>query len=101
LANRPYPDAIFAMHDLGALGALSVLRESGLATPDDVAVVGYYDTPLAAAEGLSSVGTELRYMGRRSLELLLDRLAGQETESETVPVKLIIRQSSGGPRPTG
>lgn len=35
------PDAVFAGNDLMALGALSLLRDRGLAVPEDIAVIGF------------------------------------------------------------
>lgn len=48
LATGPVPDAIFATNDFAALGAFGALRDrGGIHVPDDVALVGYNDTPLA------------------------------------------------------
>ena len=99
MAHHPYPDGIFAIHDQAALGVMSVLRQNGLTIPDDVAVVGFYDTPIALATDLTSIGTCLRHMGRRSLELLLDKLEGKTIESEVYPVALTVRRSTDGSQP--
>jgi DNA-binding LacI/PurR family transcriptional regulator len=48
LDRRPDIDAVFAASDPMALGALRVLREAGRTVPDDVALVGFDDGPLAA-----------------------------------------------------
>ena len=45
LAENPDLDAVFAASDPMALGAMRVLREEGGAVPDDVAVVGFDDSP--------------------------------------------------------
>ena len=47
--SRPRPDidAVFAASDLMAVGALSVLAAAGRRVPDDVAIVGYDDSPVA------------------------------------------------------
>lgn len=45
LARKPYPDAIFATNDFAAIGAMGSLRDKGLQIPEDVALVGYNDTP--------------------------------------------------------
>ncbi len=47
LRTVPDLDAVFVASDLMAVAALRVLREAGRAAPDDVAVVGYDDIPLA------------------------------------------------------
>lgn len=45
--HRPNLDAVFAASDLMAAGALRALRRLGRRVPDDVAVIGFDDTPLA------------------------------------------------------
>ena len=47
LDRRPGLDAVFVASDLMAAGALRVLRRSGRRVPDDVAVIGFEDSPLA------------------------------------------------------
>jgi len=101
LSHPPYPDGIFTIHDLAALGVMSVLRQHGMTIPDDAAVIGFYDTPMALATDLTSIGTCLHHMGRRSFELLLDRLGGKEIQSEVYPVTLTVRRSTDSSRPIG
>ena len=49
LARRPDLDAVFAASDLMAAGALSVLVAPGRRVPEDVAIVGYDDSPVATS----------------------------------------------------
>lgn len=49
----PQLTGIFAANDVMLLGALAALRERGLAVPDDVSVVGYDNSPLAASQYLA------------------------------------------------
>ncbi|MCL2470460.1 MAG: LacI family transcriptional regulator [Propionibacteriaceae bacterium] len=101
LASSHFPDAIFAVHDGAALGVLSVLRHEGLSVPDDVAVIGFYDTPMSSAMELTSINVDLNNMGRRALELLLARLSDQQIESEVCPVTLTVRRSTDPSLPPG
>ncbi|MCL2736241.1 MAG: LacI family transcriptional regulator [Propionibacteriaceae bacterium] len=94
LTTSPLPDAIFAIHDRAALGVISILGLHGVIIPDDVAVIGFYDTPVSLATDLTSISTPLHQMGRRSLELLLDRLNGEPIESEVFPTTLTVRGST-------
>lgn len=48
LRRWPDTDAIFAISDAPALGALAVLRADGIDVPGDVAVAGFDDIPFAA-----------------------------------------------------
>ena len=60
LARRPDIDAVFAASDLMAAGALQALREAGRRIPDDVAVVGFDDSPLAATTSRPSAACASR-----------------------------------------
>ena len=94
LAHPPYPDGVACIHDLAALGAISVFRQHGFKVPEDIAAIGFYDTPMAQATDLTSIATNLDHMGRRSLELLLDLLGGKKVQSEVLPVSLVVRGST-------
>ncbi|MCL2784287.1 MAG: LacI family transcriptional regulator [Propionibacteriaceae bacterium] len=101
MEHPPYPDGVWAINDASALGALSVFRQRGLNVPDDVAIIGFYDSPVAWGIDLTSIRVSLHQMGRRSIELLLDRLDGKPVESEILPVSLIVRRSTDSTRPIG
>ncbi|WP_445338333.1 LacI family DNA-binding transcriptional regulator [Clavibacter sp. CFBP 8614] len=91
------PDALFATNDFAAIGAMGALRDAGLQVPDDVALVGYNDTPLAASGsiGLTSVRSPAHRMGRLALEALLALVDGREQESRLLEPTLVARDSSG------
>ncbi len=74
LHRRPTLDAVFAASDLMAIGALQTLEEWGRRVPEDVAVIGYDDDPVAAATNppLSSVWQPIEEMGREMARLLLE-----------------------------
>ncbi|WP_108610488.1 substrate-binding domain-containing protein [Aminobacter sp. MSH1] len=42
------PTAIFAANDVSAAGALVAIRETGFRVPEDIAIIGFDDVPLAA-----------------------------------------------------
>jgi len=98
-------DAVFAHNDLSAAGALQVLRECGYLVPDQVAVVGFDDIPLAAHTDppLTTVHQPMRRMGEAAAGLLIAHLGGTPLpEAPTIiDTSLIIRGSSvaaGPPR---
>jgi DNA-binding LacI/PurR family transcriptional regulator len=73
LARDPDLDAVFAASDLMAGGALRALREAGLRVPQDVALVGFEDAPVArqTEPPLTTVHQPVEEMGRRMAELLV------------------------------
>ncbi|GAA3326644.1 LacI family DNA-binding transcriptional regulator [Paeniglutamicibacter sulfureus] len=90
------PDAIFATNDFAAIGAMGVLRDRGITVPDDVAIVGYNDTPLAAELSipLTTIHSPMHEMGRAGLNLLLAMLRGEPVESVRLAPELIVRAST-------
>ena len=96
LAGDPL-DAVFACSDLMAVGALRVLREAGRRVPEDVALVGFDDSPLCRHTDpeLSSVAQPVEEMGRVMADLLLGRLAGRAVPGLTLlPTSLVARGST-------
>jgi DNA-binding LacI/PurR family transcriptional regulator len=73
IARRPDLDALFAASDLMAAGALQALREAGRRVPQDVAVVGYDDSQIAAMTDppLTSVWQPIEEMGAEMSRLLV------------------------------
>lgn len=97
LAGWPDLDAVFVANDLMARGALQVLSGAGRAVPDDVAVVGYDDSPAATAlqPQLTTVAQPSELMGQRMAELLLALLAGEDpAHPDLLPTTLVVRQTS-------
>ena len=100
LARRPNLDAVFAANDVMATGALQVLERAGRVVPDDVAVVGFDDLPLALSTRppLSSVRQSLEVLGRELVNVLLESVEHRDSIARKVVLdtQLVIRQSSGG-----
>ena len=96
LADGQAIDAVFAASDLIAIGAMRALREHGLRIPQDVALAGFDDIPLAASVSptLSTVQQDTKQAGQLLVERLLALIQGEAVESQTIPVKLVLRESS-------
>jgi DNA-binding LacI/PurR family transcriptional regulator len=89
-------DAVFAVSDVIAIAAIQALTAAGRRVPQDVAVVGYDDVALAshANPPLTTIRQDLEVGARLLVGLLLQRVAGVETSSATLPTQLIVRRSS-------
>lgn len=98
LHNHPNLDAVFTASDLMAAGALRVLRRSGRRVPDDVAIVGFDDAPLAAHTGppLTTVRQPVEDMGAAMARQILLRMADRSGPAEPVILgtALVRRESS-------
>ncbi len=70
-------DAIFAGNDMMAIGALMALKRHGVAVPEQVAVAGFDDIPLArlVSPALTSVAIDIAAMGARAVAQLAARIA--------------------------
>ena len=93
------PDAVFVASDTMALGALRALREAGKRVPDEVAVVGFDDTPQAATAdpSLTTVRQPIQRTGALAVEMLIDILENGADPPRRIilPTELVIRDSCG------
>lgn len=93
------PTAVFCANDLCAHGVLLATTESGLRTPDDLAVVGYDDSWFATMTQppLTTVNMAIEAMGARAASLLVAQIEGRPVldRQPVMPVSLTIRQSCG------
>ena len=98
----PRPTAVFAANDAMAIGAMSALREAGVAVPTEMAVAGFDDIPVAryVSPALTSVRVPIWEMGERATERLLSLVGGRvggAPRQETLATRLVVRESCGGP----
>jgi LacI family gluconate utilization system Gnt-I transcriptional repressor len=90
-------DAIFCSTDVLAVGVLLECLRRGLRVPDQLAVAGFDDLPLAAeiVPALTTVRVPRRRMGEEAARLILARLRGDEPETAVVDVGFeIVRRAS-------
>lgn len=95
----PRPEAIFAANDAMAIGCLLALREAGLRVPEDIALAGFDDVPLAQLidPALTTVRVPIRALGEEALEHLAARLQHTALEplARKLSVSLVVRSSCG------
>jgi DNA-binding LacI/PurR family transcriptional regulator len=90
-------DALVCASDLIALGALRSLREHGMKIPEEVAIVGYDNIPIAsfASPALTTVRQNTKVAGEILVDSLLKLIKGEDVSHHLMPVDLVIRQSCG------
>jgi DNA-binding LacI/PurR family transcriptional regulator len=98
--DRNIPDAIFAVNDPVAIGAVIRIKEYKLKIPNDIAIVGFSNNPISALidPPLTTVIQPAYEMGKKAAELLLSNIekCNAEISSQTIimDTELIIREST-------
>jgi DNA-binding LacI/PurR family transcriptional regulator len=90
------PDGIVAASDVIAMSALRALSELGIAVPADIKVIGYDGLAIGehTVPRLSTVKQDLTTGAHNLVDLLLRRIAGEDTASVIMPPELIVRMST-------
>jgi DNA-binding LacI/PurR family transcriptional regulator len=100
-SGRPVT-AIFAGNDLSALGALDAIDEAGLKVPDDISLVGYDNTFVAALRhvGLTTVNQPRERLGELAIEALIERIECGRTEAvhHVIAPSLVVRDTTAPPK---
>jgi DNA-binding LacI/PurR family transcriptional regulator len=99
LGVKEPPTAVFCINDFAAIGVSRYFLGKGLRIPEDIAVVGFDDSPFApfAPVPLTSIAQSGYEIGQKAAEVLFELLSDPQTPVGTVfvPTKLVIRKSSG------
>jgi LacI family transcriptional regulator len=99
LAMQPRPDAVFAANDMMAIGCMAAIREAGLRIPDDIAVAGFDDVPMAryVTPALTTVRVRIAELGKEALNELAAHIENGERPAHSglrVDADLVVRSSS-------
>lgn len=98
MLSRPdRPTAVVCGNDQLAFGALIEAQAQGLATPDDISVVGFNDSDFAAhlTPSLTTVRVPMGMIGRASADFLLNTLSERPVVRQTeVAAELVVRGST-------
>ncbi len=125
--RRDWPTAIFVANDQMAYAFLEVAEQQGIHVPEEITVVGFDDNSFSAhiRPSLTTIRQPFSEMGRKALEVLLtmidqnhhiengaqkrstqqgparsfEDIQGDNSLRIQIPTHLIVRASSGAPRP--
>lgn len=100
LAMNPRPTAVFAANDATAIGLLHAFQEAGVRVPDDIAVAGFDDIPIARflTPPLTTVQVAIADLGALAIQRLLLAMEhgdSRERQHEILPTTLVVRGSCG------
>ncbi|ARM90981.1 DNA-binding LacI/PurR family transcriptional regulator [Rhizobium leguminosarum] len=97
LSASDSPNAIFCCNDIMALGTIDAARERGLRIPDDLAVIGFDDIPMASWSSyrLTTIRQPVERMVQEAVNLIDDPnvKAGDDGSTRMLSGNLIIRHS--------
>ena len=99
LSVQPRIDAVFAVNDPAAIGAMKAVWEAGLRVPEDIAVVGVGDIAMVdmLRVPLTTVSWSRKEQGLNAAELLLNEIDSEEDRPPSrviIPPRLVVRESS-------
>ncbi|HEY0953800.1 MAG TPA: LacI family DNA-binding transcriptional regulator [Roseateles sp.] len=93
------PDAVFAANDIMAIGLLGALQAGGVRVPEDIALAGFDDIPVAryVSPALTTMHVPIAALGSQALDALADALEGPAAgvDATVMPVQLVVRRSCG------
>ncbi|MEL7159042.1 MAG: LacI family DNA-binding transcriptional regulator [Actinomycetota bacterium] len=102
LLERPeLPTALFAANDLVAVAAIDRLEDAGLRIPDDISVVGYDNTSLAALNhiSLTTIDQPRVEMGQAALRCAIERIdhGRRAPVAQVLAPQLVVRHTTASP----
>jgi DNA-binding LacI/PurR family transcriptional regulator len=102
LLNHPDVDAVFAASDLMAAAAIGVLHQAGRRIPEDIAVVGFDDSPtaLSTRPQLSTIRQPIEQIGHEAISMLVREMQepGRAPDQLVLATELVVRESTIGVR---
>jgi len=97
-AGQRLPRAILCANDQTALGVIHALGQRGIKVPQDVAITGFDDVPVARHmhPPLTTIRQPMQELGATAFEVLYTRISAGGGNPDTVlPVELVVRESCG------
>jgi LacI family transcriptional regulator len=98
LNNKEVPDAIFAVNDRKAIGAMIALKRKNIIIGKEMGVIGFTNDPVCTiiSPSLSTIAEPAFDIGRKSCELLLKHITKKNFSPQelVLPTRLIAREST-------
>ncbi|MFN3690211.1 MAG: LacI family DNA-binding transcriptional regulator, partial [Fimbriimonadales bacterium] len=98
LSLTPPPDAVVGMDDLIALAAMREAKRHGVRIPDDLAFIGFNDSPLCryVEPSLTSIAVDIPTLAHKATEMLIALIEGHapNPKRQIVPARLVKRESA-------
>jgi DNA-binding LacI/PurR family transcriptional regulator len=100
LLNHPEVDAVFVASDFMAAAAIGVLHQAGKRIPEEIAVVGFDDSPtaLSTRPQLSTIRQPIEQMSHEAISMLMREMQepGRAPDHLVLDVELVVRESTIG-----
>lgn len=98
LRAKQKPDAIFAMSDRLAIGAMLAIKKTGLRIPQDIGLMGFNNDPITSivTPTISSIDQPAFEMGKTAARIFIQMIHNHEVTAENIILKpkLVVRESS-------
>ena len=96
MTQAPDLDAVFVNSDLMAIGAIEAIQARGKRVPEDIAVIGYDDLPIATYNNLplTTVRQNVPLAGKLLAENLIKYIETGVVTNMITPVELVLRKSA-------
>ncbi|RYY21896.1 MAG: LacI family transcriptional regulator [Chitinophagaceae bacterium] len=91
LSRQQIPEAVFAVEDFTALGAMQAVKDSGLSIPRDVCIIGFANEAFGQylTPSLSTVNQQTNRMGEAAAELFFEMMVEQSNQ-DFRPRKVVL-----------